>query len=120
MGGDMNIMFDNLLNSTNEGYSFFYNDSYPDKVNFSTEENEEEWLLDVPIPGIREEGVVIKVINDKIYVSVPEGDFTGVVNFYKKFEFKLSPDMITTSIEKGVLKVKVQKPDNNEFYVDIK
>lgn len=83
------------------------------------EDNEGFYLINVALPGVDKESIVIKVKNDQLSIEVPEGEFTNNVNLLWICDTPILKKNIATEYENGVLSISIKKDTSKEYNVEV-
>ena len=86
-----------------------------------SEKTDTEWLLQIPVPGLTKDDLVIKVVKDGLNIKVNEGN-----RWTEKFEktFTLLHDSnlkaVSAKVENGLLNISIPIKEEGENLVQIK
>lgn len=77
------------------------------------------YIIEISVPGLCNEDLAVDVKSNILKVEIPKSDFTLEERYTKYFDFDITPNLITSELENGILTIIVTKPENFEFKVDI-
>jgi HSP20 family molecular chaperone IbpA len=79
------------------------------------EELDESFELKVPMVGVTNEQLQVKVKSGVLYINNEENVFTPDVNLVLGLPVEVYPDTMEVILRDGILKIIIDKPDNYEF-----
>ena len=83
--------------------------------NYKVEELDNAWELKVPMVGVSEDQIQIKVKAGVLFINNEENVFTPDVNIRYWLPVVVGPEDIEVILRDGILTVVIDKPDNYEF-----
>ena len=79
--------------------------------NYFVDEQDENFILEVPVPGFKQENVAVEVENDFLVISGEDTESFWTDDFTKKFKLPntVDQDSIKAKISDGILKIVLGK-----------
>jgi HSP20 family protein len=79
--------------------------------NYFVDEQDENFILEVPVPGFKQENVAVEVENDFLVITGEDTESFWTDDFTKKFKLPntVDQDSIKANISDGILKIVLAK-----------
>lgn len=98
-----------------DGIKFVVSTSAQSEPNWTEEELEDSFVVKVPMVGVSQEDLKLKVKDGVLYINNEENVFTPDVNIEYSLPVEASSKTIEVVLRDGILSIFIDKPDNYEF-----
>ena len=84
--------------------------------------NENDWILEMAVPGFTKEDLKIKIVKDKLSIVSTEEDNKWLGSFEKLFNIpsEVNAKKVKAKVENGVLTITLPIKEESESFIDIK